>query len=553
MNEQGQSQSKIETGIAWTVLFIGVSAAVTTVIAAYLYFLELPIFDYWDVIYGSAQLENKGFSEHLAFYWAPFVDQKMVFPKLLIERLFHWTGNTHLALEILIGLLCQAFIAALGWKLGPPSESIHESRIRLGVILGLFFWPYLAFRFQHHWYSTQYSLAIAPGLLGIYLLRKYPGRWSALAGAFCLGCIGALSHGTGLFLLAAWLFVMPFQTQWTRLQRGLFCLGNVVLIGVVLATKPSQDVSQLPPLFDSLKNPGQFALFFFRCFGPRIHKGIPGIVLFLLSMLSIGKLIRGGQFFRSELSALQTLTLWCCAVAAGSSLARASLGAYPSHVYYAFFVLFAFVTFQWVVHTRLIEFQGSIARRGLSASILIYLLVVYGTGVEKGLRHVRVQRKKMNQLKRALSFGALTEAEDLALIFPHPRIRSQTLPLLYEKGYLPKGVNFEPLHKTRELGIYSAKNGDSVLIEWGRALKEHEVILIEIEPMLTPTVFWRDGADWRGDRWAPLVKFRGRRLWIRPSTRFAPDQQALKLGVSGAKTKSTTLNASLWARPSRVD
>lgn len=553
MNEQGQSQSKVEAGIAWAVFFLGVAATVTTVVAAYLYFLELPIFDYWDVLYGSAQLEKKGFSEHLAFYWAPFVDQKMVFPKLLIERLFHWTGNKHLPLEILIGLICQAFIAALGWKLCPPSESVNESRIRLGVILALFFWPYLAFRFQHHWYSTQYSLAILPGLLGIYLLGKYPGRWPALAGAFCLGCIGALSHGTGLFLLAAWLVTMPFRRKWMRLQRALFCLGNLALIAVVLATKPSQDLSQLPALFDSLKSPGQFALFFFRCFGPRIHKGIPGFVLFLLSLLSVGKLIRAGQFFRPDLTALQTLTLWCCAVAGGSSLARASLGAYPSHVYYSFFVLFAFVTFQWVLQARLIEFKASMARRGISASILIYLLVVYGTGVEKGLRHVRVQRKKMDQLNRALSFGALTEAEDLALIFPHPRIRSQTLPFLYKRGYLPKAVNFEPVHKTRELGLYSVNEGDSVLIEWGRALKEDELILIEMEPSLTATVFWREGNEWRGDRWAPLVKVRGGRLWIRPSTRFAPDQHALKLSVSGAKTKSTKLSASLWTRPSQGD
>lgn len=515
-----------------------------------LYFLELPIFDYWDVLNASASLEGKGFREHLDFYWAPFVDQRMVFPKLLIERLFSWTGNNHYGLEIAFGFLCQGLCVAICYAFGPPSEQVRERRIRLGVTLLLLFWPYLSFRFQHHWYSTQYSLAITPGLLSIYLVHRSSNWWST-AFAFLCVVVSALSHGTGLLLAFTWAGITPFYRRWTPRQRMFFTLGNALLVVLVLSLKPAQSMSQIPPLAESLSHPDRLLLFFIRCFGPKIHDGLPGVLLFTVFVAALFRLKRSSKLWQASHFPWLVIGLWSVAVAAGSAFARASLWSTPSHVYYSFFVLFNLTTFHFAWSAGFISLPKT--RKGylLGLPILVYLLALYGTGVEKGLRHARVQKRKMQRLKRSLNYATLTQASDLDLIFPHPRIRSEILPNLYQRALLPDFIKFEQLTIVTELKATLSVHGNELRVKLPRPLKKSEVIQLQSDSKTVPTVHWQVNESWSGDRWAPLVKFRQGELWFRPSARFATEQDSFKITGMSTENPMKSVRVYIWSYPER--
>ena len=89
-----------------------------------------------------------------AWAWKPFVDQRMVFPKLSIVALARWTGNRQGVLELIGGLAAQAVVALLLFRLVRDlARGDDDRRDAQAWIVLLLFWPLLLFRFQNPWYS----------------------------------------------------------------------------------------------------------------------------------------------------------------------------------------------------------------------------------------------------------------------------------------------------------------------------------------------------------------------------------------------------------------
>jgi len=408
---------------------------------AWLYVLPLPLYDYWDVLHSSYALVGTSVLRHLAFYWEPFVDQKMFFPKLLIDVLTQTTGNRHYGLEIFLGWLCQAISLRLLWNFIDRSDTISPRKKNGVAVVGAFllFWPLLQERFQNHWYSTQYALVVTPGLLAIDLLQRFWGRWKGLAWAGAACAVAALSHGTGAVLPIALGVALLVGSGWSSAQRVVWWLGTMAGVAALAAGMPSQASLGHPPITAALASPVLLLTYAVKCVAPplghqwRFSLGIASILLnaeFL--RIAVQKKIRETGAF-----AWLSLILWCGGVTAASALTRAVLEGDVKTIYYDFFVLFsasAAYSFAFLSEVPGHPCQRLAGNQASRTILLVLVGFVYFAGSVLGVQLAAGRKKMAGRVECLLGYAPLLSDENVRALFPWPRFRREILPDLAKAG-----------------------------------------------------------------------------------------------------------------------
>lgn len=240
-----------------------------TLIFTYLFYIALPFQDYWHAWTGSLECRDAGWKAQLSFYWEPFVDQRMVFPKMTIALLSRLPADWHFPLEIALGFATRLGMLGLLWALIRRRDWPEKNKtIALLATAFLLFWPVQQIIFQHHWYSTQYAWCLTPGIAALYFLDKYWGRWVGLGSAALACAVSSFSHGTGLPLwLAIGLTLWPSRS-WSGKQKVVWWLLGLGAITLFLVGLPSRVELEFPPLRAALASPGRSLKFFFLTFTP---------------------------------------------------------------------------------------------------------------------------------------------------------------------------------------------------------------------------------------------------------------------------------------------
>jgi hypothetical protein len=537
--------------VAMAFLGFGALALLTCLGSAWYYFLPLPIFDYWDVLYTSAALEDKGFGAHCKFYWQSFVDQKIVFPKIVIDRLIQGTDNNHYGIEIVLGFLAQGAIACLCYKMAWREGQRSKNSLRLGAALGLFFWPYLSFRFQHHWYSTQYSCVLVPGLLAVYLMTRYPGRSGALAWAVLLTVVSGLSHGTGLFLTFALVLALAWQKQWSWTQRSVAVAVIVSFLVLMVRELPDRGALGFPPLFESLKQPRQFLFYFVNCFGPKVHHGWAAAFIIALAIGSAARLQWQRRLLDSEQQPWNLIILWTLLVAGGTALTRSSMGGSPQRFYFSFFILFWYAAFNLLLNSGLLNGPKKRCPRLLFMAAVGYFFIIYGAGVEKGLRHVRGRSRAMDKLIPRLAFASACKGQELALIFPHSRIHQLIFPTLDKGGLLAKFIKLEPLAWVNNIPLIADQHKNEISGRLSRPLKRNEILKTQGPSCQSLVILWKTGAGWLVDADAGLTDKIAGQFYFRPSSAELMQATAFRIVDSKRGGKVDGRTVSRWRRRDR--
>lgn len=84
--------------------YLTVAPAIVSSLLAYRYFIDLPIYDYWDASCIGLQCRHADWKTQWTAYWDPFVDQRMLFPKITIALFSRLPLKSHLALDIVFCL-----------------------------------------------------------------------------------------------------------------------------------------------------------------------------------------------------------------------------------------------------------------------------------------------------------------------------------------------------------------------------------------------------------------------------------------------------------------
>jgi hypothetical protein len=414
--------------------------------------LALPVYDYWDALWASFHYHDQGPRAVWEYYLAPFVDQQMFFPKVVIDRLANWTANRHYGLEILLGWLAQCAALGVVWILVSRSH-IRNRSLHISLILAsslLLFWPVQLFRFQNPWYSTQYSLVLLPGLLCLLFLRLGYGQWRGILAAMVPAGIAAYSHGTGvLLLLAVGVMLLP-SPSWRQEQKAAWWAFTLVAVASVWAVSAS---SPLPPVtspWTSLQQPIKAATFFCGCLAPPIVQPATGAMLLLLGLGSLIVLQRRKQAQSGGLFPWLTIFVWCVGTAAATTFNRFQGQLRPSQHYFGFFVLFLLAVLVMAV-TVASSPSGTTPRwASVTASRrtawlgLAAFLLLYGVGVRKGVNAAVTQQRVVQWSLERLAYAPLLVDRDFRYLFPFTRFLTSTLPALGRRGVLPAGIDLSP-------------------------------------------------------------------------------------------------------------
>ncbi len=414
-------------------------------------------------------------SSWVGFLWESFVDQKMVGPKFLIWGLSQLTNYRHLTLEIVAGLVMQSGILIICVRLAQHTPGLPGRRQGFwwAFVAALLFWPLLLMRFQHHWYSTQYSLVLLPAVGAIALLaNRRPGSTRIILAAF-LALIAGLSHGTGLLLwpvLGIYLMFDP-RTRWPGLS---WLVTGIVLIAVIISQHLPRAELGFLPLAASLQSPGNMIAFALRCLGLSVGEwALPlGLMIFIVTGAAV--LILAG---RGSLSCYRPwLIIWCwtLSVAAGTALSRSSNFRLPFLHYNAFFIL------GWIAAGVLTAGAGAgytarFPRLVWGGRVLAAVgLAVWITGSVKGVQFSREFHRNIVQAGRHLTSWPVVERHHLAPLFPEDRFERGTLPVLARKRAF--GLDPRPLKRLTGVKIRKQEGINGLSLVPDRALMSYEMV-----------------------------------------------------------------------------
>ena len=465
---------KTTSWLNWLWIGIAIAVPVFTAVWAIVLSLPLPVYDYWDILGVVQNLAARGPDHWLRFLWEPFVDQKMVGPKLLIWGLSQLTDNRHLALEIAFGFVMQLGVLVISVHLAQHTAGIPYRRNGFwwAFASALLFWPFFLFRFQHHWYSTQYSLVLLPAMGAIALLaNRRPSRVQVSLAAL-LALIAGLSHGTGLFLWPVLGLSLMFQrrTWWAGV---VWLVTSVLLIILIASQQPSREALGFLPLSVSFQSLDVLVFFVLRCLGLSVFPLSLGIVILVLAGVAVYILARRGllKFYRPWL----IIWGWTLLAAGGSALNRSTVLHNPSYYYSAFFILC------WIATGVLLS---GVLPRNVSRSpgmiwgcwvALVCGLSVWGLGSWKGIDYARNFSRQINQASLYLKSWPVVERCRLAPLFPEPRFERSILPILAKRQAF--GLDPRPLIPLDDVGIKRQCVANGLILIPTRALTSHEMVV----------------------------------------------------------------------------
>ena len=403
-------------------------------ILAWVWFLPLPRLDYWDCVLGTVDTWDHGFARFLAFLWEPFVDQRMVGPKLVQLAIAQAPFESRFWIEIGFGWCMQVVsLVVLARWIGRLRGL--SSVARAGLVLAASAWlfaPALGIRFQHHWYSTQYSLAVVPLLVATEALSSVRRPWLALAIAAPLAALAATSHGTGCLGLPALCLVALARRAFSAAQRVMFVATMGAIFAGIVLSLPARQGLGMPELGAAWRDPAHFLDYFLRCLGGLVASlGIGIAVVVALGAGSIWLLRRRG-LPAPRSTCWIALAFWGLCVAGATAIHRASLGERPGPLYFAFF---SYVQIAAIVVTALV-----IGRRWRSAGCLLTLLCVWlqVRGFADGMRRMRDQSAVVAVVHELLDMPRVLGDDQLLSVFPR-------------RGFL------DQRERLRELGLVPAR------------------------------------------------------------------------------------------------
>lgn len=468
---------KTTSWFKWLGIGIAIAVPTFTGIMAVAWALPLPIYDYWDVLQAVQNLSAQSWNRWATFLWEPFVDQKMVGPKLLIWGLSHFTNNRHLLLEIFLGFAMQLGALVICTRLARQTAGLPGRKFVLwrAFTASLLFWPLLLWRFQHHWYSTQYSLVILPALGAICLVshRKPGGAQIGLAALLAL--FAGLSHGTGLFLWP----ILGIALMLQRRNRGIglmWLIASILLIAFFTSEQPPRDTLGFLPLSASLKSPGIMVVFALRCLGLSLgHHALP-----------LGVIVTGAAGTATYILVKQKLSkfyqpwliIWCWTllVASGSALSRSSISSFPSFYYSAFFIL------GWIAAGVLVVGAGARYIRRFtpllwgSRAILVLGLLVWIRGAVTGVEYAGKIKQQISQANQHMKSWPVVERACLAPLFPQDRFERSTLRVLARRRAFD--LDPRPLVPLDGVGWKKQKSNEKIILIPTRALESSEMLAL---------------------------------------------------------------------------
>ncbi len=505
------------------------------------YFCPLPIWDYWDVLHLAAIIPDLNVSTLFDLIWVHFVDQRMVFPKVAICGLARLTQNGHYALEIALGFVSQLLVLGILLHLMRPLRDGPRAAgtFLLLVTPYLLFWPVQQFRFQHHWFSTQYSLVLAPGVLALFALVRWRGEWRGLLSGMFFAVVSGYSHGTGAFLSVAIGIALFIHPGWTRTQMAVWWLWTAGLIVSIKTGMPGREALRVSPLTAILSEPLEFLRFFLSCLAPSSQPLAVGILLFVLTLVGMTILWRSGRLRDPAVFPMTILFLWTLIAAFSTTLFRGASGIHPSHYYFSFFVLFPLVVCHLIVHVSRFRTVGTarlLAHPVTRIVLLTAFVVVYTDGTVLGLRDARKRHKQVTRAVARLHDRSIITYDDVRNLYPYPRIVYALL-ALRDKGFLPwigvgqshRQVSVRFLDLEREGVEVCAGSPRGV---WLRGRKTLSYVVLGLDPPIEnlaavslnlallrsveARLHWKDTQGWSGPLLPGISKMRGdRSLWFR--------------------------------------
>ena len=321
---------------------------VSVLVLTYTFSLRLPSADYWGLLAGFYLPENAGLKNRLHYYWAPYVDHIVVFPKFTTDLLRWLTDNQHYTLETALGFMGRLATLYLVWLLARRTvASDRQRRLVLAASALLIFWPIQQFVFQIQHYSTLLIWCIPAALLTVYFLHAHWGRWRGLLYGLLASVICAYSQGSGLTLgLAVGLCLLP-QSGWSGKQKAVWWLVTLVTIFLFALSVPSRADLGFPPHSAALQDPLRLLGFFFRGFAPSFHYlierpqlfSVVGAALILFCVWPVLRLFRRGRLFGPLAFPWVVLIAWCLGLVATGALGRSATEMIPRATYFLCIVL----------------------------------------------------------------------------------------------------------------------------------------------------------------------------------------------------------------------
>lgn len=466
---------KISLSARWLCLGIAAAVPLFTATAAMLLALPLPVYDYWDILGMIENIPAGDWNGRLAFFWGSFVDQKMVGPKMLIWGLSRLTNYRHLRLEIVAGLVMQFGVLLIAARLAQRTPGLPGRRQGFwwAFISALLFWPLLLGRFQHHWYSTQYSLVLLPAMGAVALLAPERPGGRRIISAAILALIAGLSHGTGLLLwpVLGLALILARRTRLAGLAGLAAALG---LIAIIISQHLPRAELGFSPLSAPLESPGIMISFALRCLG--LSLGLWALPLgagFLIGTgAAVFTLARRGSL--SPYRPWLIIWSWTLLTAAGTALNRSSDFRLPFLHYNAFFIL------GWIAGGVLAAGAGAGWRARFPRTVRAgRILAAAGvaawiTGAVAGIGFSREFLAGISRASRHLQSWPVVERRHLAPLFPEERFERGTLPVL--AGRRAFGLDPRPVKPLEDVKLELRKDIKGLSLIPNRALTADEML-----------------------------------------------------------------------------
>jgi len=467
------------------------------VFCSWLFFIPLPIFDYWAVLHRSFFLPDTSFSGWISFFWEPFVDQKMFFPKMFISSLAILTQNNHYGLEIAFGILGQIGVLGCICYLIKKNKSLNKDQQLILCLVSSFllFWPNLLPRFQHHWYSTQYTFVLIFALSASASAYILWGSWLGVLLSILLATCSALSHGTGLIFLISFATVMTCMPEWSKAQKSSIVLTFLTLVLLIATQMPGREQLNLPPLNWFTEKPLQEFVFIFRCFGPDgVLRTQTGFLIMVLGLLSCGFLWRKKELFSKESFPWILLYFWGACVAVISAITRSSSTDSPTGIYFAFFVVVLNAVFVLAV----VAFRKT-ALFGYSRrwkALVIVLLILYCAGTIDGIRDAASTQRRVLWSQERLHFFPLLNQHDYRWLYPTKGFEKIALDL-HSIGILDD-VNNHSFAKNLNINFTRKIMDDDVYFIPDKPLSANDVMTFsgELFSEIPFTCYWISNEKW---------------------------------------------------------